>query len=65
MTSEPKKENVNVGFHYNATDEQIKAHQKKSTEEIFISLKETAKFIYDIQTPEERERMKKAKNFKW
>ena len=61
----PKKENANVGFHYTVTDEQIQEHQKRSVEEILILLESTAKFIYEIQTPEERERTKKAKNFKW
>ena len=64
MSIVPKKENENVGFHYTVTDEQIKAHQMKSTEEILNWLEETAKFIYEVQTPEERERMKRAKNFK-
>jgi hypothetical protein len=61
----PKKENENVGFHYTVTDEQIKAHQQKSVAEIMEWVESTAKFIYEMQTPEERERMKKAKNFKW
>jgi hypothetical protein len=61
----PKKENQNVGFHYTVTDEQIKEHQKKSVGEIINWVESTAKFIYDMQTPEERERMERAKNFKW
>lgn len=65
MTIIPKKENENIGFHFTVTDEQLKEHQKKSTEDIINWLESTAKFIYDVQTPEERERMKKAKNFKW
>jgi len=65
MKIKPKKENENVGFHYTVTDEQIKAHQAKSFEEIINWVESTAKFIYEMQTPEERERMKKAKNFKW
>jgi uncharacterized protein YozE (UPF0346 family) len=65
MKIKPKKENENVGFHYAVTDEQIKAHQAKSFEEIVNWVESTAKFIYEMQTPEERERMKKAKNFKW
>lgn len=65
MTIEPKKENGNVGFHYTVTDEQIREHQKKSVEEIIEWVESTAKFIYEIQTPEERKRMKQAKNFKW
>jgi hypothetical protein len=52
MSWEPKKENANIGFHYTVSDEQIKAHQMRSTEEIMQWLEETAKFIYEIQTPE-------------
>lgn len=65
MSVIPKKENENVGFYYTVTDEQIREHRKKSVEEIINWVESTAKFIYDLQTPEERERMKKAKNFKW
>ncbi len=65
MSIVPKKENANVGFQYMVTGEQIREHQKKSTEEIIEWVASTAKFIYEIQTPEERERMKQAKNFKW
>lgn len=65
MSIVPKKENENTGFHYTVTDEQIKQHQKRSVEEILTWLEETSKFIHEVQTPEERERMKKAKNFKW
>jgi len=61
----PKKENVNIGFHYTVTNEQIEEFQKLSVEQRIIWVETTAKFIYDMQTPEERERMKKAKNFKW
>ena len=60
----PKKENENIGFHYTVSDDQIKEHQKKSFEEIVEWVESTAKFIYEMQTPEERERMKNAKNFK-
>lgn len=60
----PKAENADKGFHYTVTDEQIREHQKRSLLEIFEWLEETNKFIYAIQTPEERERMRKAKNFK-
>jgi len=61
----PKKENENIGFHYTVTDAQIAEHQKKSVAEIIEWLESTAKFIFEVQTPEERERMKKAKNYKW
>jgi len=65
MITTPIKENENVVFHYTVTDEQLEARSKMSTEEIINWVEETAKFIYEIQSPEERERLKKAKNFKW
>ncbi|MBK9286045.1 MAG: hypothetical protein IPM51_17250 [Sphingobacteriaceae bacterium] len=65
MKIQPKKENENVGFHYTVTDEQMEAYSKLSIEQKLQWLASTAKFIYDIQTPEERERCKRAKNFKW
>ena len=65
MKITPIKENENIGFHYTITDEQLEARSKMTTEEIINWVEETAQFIYEIQTPEERERMKKAKNFKW
>lgn len=61
----PIKENANKGFHYTVTDEQIREHQKRSLEEIFEWLEETNKFLLAVQTPEERERMKRAKNMEW
>ncbi len=61
----PIKENENIGFHYTVTDEQLEARSKMTTEEIINWVEETAQFIYEIQTPEERERLKKAKNYKW
>ncbi len=59
----PKLENANKGFHFTVTGAQIKEHQKRTVLEIFEWLEETNKFIYAMQTPEERERMKKVKNF--
>lgn len=61
----PIKENENVGFHYTVTEEQLLVRSKMTTEEIINWVEETAKFIYELQSPEERERLKKAKNFKW
>ena len=58
----PKIENANKGFHYTVTEEQIREHQQRSVEEIFQWLETTNKFIYNIQTPEERARMIKSKN---
>ena len=63
MEIKPKLENANKGFHYTVTDEQIKAHQQKSLEEILMWIEETSKFIYEVQTPEERIRSKLAKQF--
>lgn len=56
-----KAENADKGFHYTVTDEQIKEHQKRTVKEIFEWLENTNKFIYALQTPEERERIKKLK----
>ena len=58
----PKAENADKGFYYTVTDEQIAEHQKRSVKEIFEWLETTNKFIYQMQTPAERERMKRAKN---
>jgi len=58
----PKAENAEIGFHYTVTDEQIEAHRKRSLEEIFKWLEETTKFIYMVQTPEERKRSRELKN---
>lgn len=58
----PKAENADKGFHYTVTEEQIKEHQKRSILEIFEWLEKTNKFIYEMQTPEERERMRMIKN---
>lgn len=61
----PKKENENVGFHYEVSEEQLLVRSKMSVQEIIDWVESTAKFIYSVQSPEERERMRKAKNFKW
>lgn len=63
MDIKPKLENAFKGFHYSVTEEQIKAHQQKSVSEILMWIEETSKFIYEAQTPEERLRMKLAKQF--
>ena len=59
----PKTENTGKGFHYTVTEEQIKEHQKRSIKEIFEWLEKTNKFIYSLQTPEERLKIRKVKNF--
>ena len=57
----PKAENAGRGYHYTVTDEQIAAHLKRSMKEIFEWLEETNKFIYALQTPEERKRCREIK----
>jgi hypothetical protein len=53
-----KQEPVNQkGFYYTVTDEQIKMHQQRSVEEILEWLESTNKFLWEMQTPEERKRM--------
>ena len=58
----PKLENADKGFHYTVTDEQIIEHQKRSLKDIFDWLEKTNKFVYSIQTPEERAIARKIKN---
>jgi hypothetical protein len=65
MKLKPKEENKNRGFHYTVTDEQIEAYKKLSIGEKLRWLEETSRLIYELQTPEERERCKRAKNFLW
>ena len=64
---QPKLENANVGFHYHVTDEQIAEYAKWSLEERFSCIFQTAKFIYEAQTPVERAFSKKikGKNTDW
>lgn len=52
----PKKENEGVGFTYTVTMEQMEKHAALSVEDVFKWIEETATFIYELQTPEERER---------
>lgn len=47
------------GFHYTVTDEQIRQHRQRTVAEIFEWLETTNEFLYNFQTPEERERMHK------
>ena len=54
----PKEENAGKGFCFSATDEQIAAHQKLSVVEIFRMMESHARFLFMIQTPEEKERMR-------
>lgn len=54
-----KKDKKQFEFYYEVTDEQIREHQQRSVKEIFEWLESTNEFIYNLQTPEERERMMK------
>ena len=58
----PIKENVNIGFHYTVTAEQIAEHQKRTLAEIFEWLENTNKFVHSLQTVSERENSRKSKN---
>ena len=53
--------NTPRGFYYSVTDEQIAEHQRRTIPEIFQWLEETNLLISKMQTPQERERMKKIK----
>ncbi len=52
----PKKDMENVGFTYTVTMEQMEKHAALPVEEVLKWIEETAVFIYELQTPEERER---------
>lgn len=52
----PKKENEGIGFSYTVTMEQMEKHAALSPEEVLHWIEDTATFIYELQTPEERER---------
>ncbi len=54
--NEPIKENEGVGFTYTVTMEQMRKHAALSPAEVFAWIQQTATFIYELQTPEERER---------
>jgi hypothetical protein len=54
--SEPIKENDKVGFTYTVTMEQMQKHAALSPEEVLQWIQQMATFIYELQTPEERER---------
>ena len=54
--SEPLKENEGAGFTYAMTMEQMHKHAALSPEAVLEWIQQTATFIYELQTPEERER---------
>ena len=62
MKIEPKKENEGIGYSYTVTDEQVKAHQKLSLQEICHWLDSTRNFVEKLQTPEEKEFARVLKN---
>ena len=45
-----------IGFTYTVTDEQVRKHMALPPEAIFDWIQQTATFVYELQTPEERER---------
>jgi predicted Fe-S protein YdhL (DUF1289 family) len=60
--NKPKPE---TGYYYELTSAQLEAGKKRTIDEIFQWLEETNRFIWEAQTPEERNRVKKAKNMTW
>ena len=51
-----KLENENRGYFFTVTDQEITEHLNRSIEDIFNWLELTNKFVYELQTPEERVR---------
>lgn len=45
-----------IGFTYTVTDEQVRKHMALPPEAILEWIQQTATFVYELQTPEERER---------
>ena len=54
--SDPIKENEGVGFTYTVTMEQMRKHAALSPEAVLEWIQQTATFLYEIQTPEQRDR---------
>ena len=62
----PIKKSKSVDFLHSLNDELSTDCAKRTTEEILMWGKDTAKFIYKLQIPQLRKRRKKlAENFKW
>ena len=57
----PKKQNKDAGFYFTVTEEQVKVHRKRSIAEIFEWLEKMNKFLFAVQTPEERKLMREVK----
>ena len=53
---QPKLENTHKGYYFDVKDEEIKAHQKRSVEDIFNWLQSANSFISLVQTPTEKKR---------
>lgn len=58
----PKLENEQRGYFFTISDEAILEARKRSIEDIFQWLENANRFVYALQTPEERLRIQLAKN---
>lgn len=63
MSDKTKK--LKRGYYYSLSEEQFEAGKKRTIEEVFQWLEETNRFIWEVQTPEERLRVKQMKNIVW
>ena len=52
----PKQENKGRGYFYNVTEEEIKQHVGRSTEDVFYWIESTNRFVSQLQTDHERKR---------
>jgi DNA primase catalytic subunit len=57
----PIVENENRGYHFHITDQQIRAHKRRSLSEIFAWLETTNRFVNQIQNDNEKMRAKISK----
>ena len=57
----PKLTNQDRGYFFDVTDQQIEEHLNRSVADIFSWLEHANQFIFEMQTPIERDRSKTSK----
>ena len=57
----PKVENQNRGYYFSVTEDEIRAHLNRSCKDIFQWIETTNRFVYQVQTPQERTKSRLSK----
>jgi hypothetical protein len=57
----PKAQNQNTGYYFSVTDDEIRTHLSRSCKDIFSWIESTNRFVYQLQTPQERLRSRMSK----